>query len=71
MSTRMEEVTEKQIWSQMPDAVRYAGNSAIERDASSVAAVREIDHCKIKYAASRMRANNFSSTRAVDFCGVE
>jgi len=47
------------------------GNNAVERHASSVAVVREPECCKIKYAASRMRANNFCSTRTVDFCGVE
>ena len=67
----MEEVTEKQIWRQMQDAVRCAGSNAMERDASSVATVTEPDCCEIKFAASRMRANNFSSTRAVDFCGVD
>lgn len=67
MSTHTEEVTEKQIWRQMQDAVRYAGDNAVEMDASLVATVREPDCCKIRFAASRMRANNFPSRRAVDF----
>lgn len=71
MPTCMEEMIEKQIWMQMQDAVTYAGNNAMERDASSVTAVREIDCYKIEFAASRMRANNFSSTRTMDVCGVE
>lgn len=51
----------------MQDAVRYAGDNAVETDASLVATVREPDCCKIRFAASRMRANNFPSRRTVDF----
>lgn len=71
MSTHTEEVIEKQIWRQMQDAVRYAGDNAVETDASLVTTLRGPDCCKIRFAASRMRANNFPGTRTVDFCRVE
>lgn len=66
VSNHMEDGAEKRIWRQMRDAVRYTGSGSLERGASSVAMVREQDSCKW-----RMRANTFSSTRSVDFCGVD
>lgn len=66
----MEEIAEKQIWRQMQGAVRYAGSN-VERNASSASTGREVDCREITFSASRMRENHFSSTGAVDFCGVE